>query len=391
MKKSIDRKQEKRRSKELSIYEIYGSKNKEELFDKVMRKEKEVQDLIDFIEYSKCRIEHRFSAINSPLQLFDFIKSTAPPKEKQSYILFTNKKCHPLSLYQVSLDDPDQRKDVIRKGLMSGATNTFLFFHEKDDGTKHLEECNDLLSHLRLTTIDSMRYEEKTTCYISQKSEQKYVLADPSESLKKPFVFEDKKKIESFEGTNEFLHYYAQRMVAGKDIVDHNSYLQEMLKVGFQYEIQEKAGLLLYDKENKVQDLKLYSLGGIDRAIVDMRVIFKEALKADCKGMILFHNHPSGVSEPSEEDFMMSDQVLKISKMIGVEVADHLVIAKESVTSMKDFEFRMQESFSNPERINISEIDSKKAVQEFQKELSYQEPKIEDFLQGSQDITQWKL
>lgn len=71
-----------------SLYERYGCQSKKELYQKVINKDDSVRDLINFIEYSKTRIENKYNAIKSPEDFFDYAKYCVPPTFDKAVLFF---------------------------------------------------------------------------------------------------------------------------------------------------------------------------------------------------------------------------------------------------------------------------------------------------------------
>jgi len=64
--------------------------------------------------------------------------------------------------------------------------------------------------------------------------------------------------------------------------------------------------------------------------------IFQEAIKANCAGIIVAHNHPSGDPTPSPEDVAVTEQIVAAGKLLDIEVLDHLVIGHQRYVSLKE-------------------------------------------------------
>lgn len=72
------------------------------------------------------------------------------------------------------------------------------------------------------------------------------------------------------------------------------------------------------------------SMGAIDQAIAEPRELFKSAILSNAATMILLHNHPSGTLEPSKEDTMMTDRLLKLSVLLGIPLIDHVIVGGDN-------------------------------------------------------------
>lgn len=69
------------------------------------------------------------------------------------------------------------------------------------------------------------------------------------------------------------------------------------------------------------------SEGGISGTVVDMRLIFKDALDHLASHVILVHNHPSGSTVPSKNDIELTKKAIEAGKLLDIKVIDHLIFA----------------------------------------------------------------
>lgn len=68
------------------------------------------------------------------------------------------------------------------------------------------------------------------------------------------------------------------------------------------------------------------SIGSLNASIVHPREAFKGLIRRSCASCILVHNHPSGDTTPSDEDVLLTKQLVECGKIIGIEVLDHVII-----------------------------------------------------------------
>lgn len=99
---------------------------------------------------------------------------------------------------------------------------------------------------------------------------------------------------------------------------------------------QEVFGAVLLDTKNQVIATPKISKGGLSSSIVHPREVFKEAIRRSSAAIILYHNHPSGQPEPSQEDIKITNRLIEAGKLIGIEVLDHVVIGDNVYVSMKE-------------------------------------------------------
>ena len=78
---------------------------------------------------------------------------------------------------------------------------------------------------------------------------------------------------------------------------------------------------------------KLLFKGTLNRSIIHPREIFKEAYLSSAAYIICLHNHPSGNVIPSKEDINMTDYLVKIGKMQGIPVIDHIIMGSNNYYS----------------------------------------------------------
>ncbi|MEA2113651.1 MAG: DNA repair protein RadC [Patescibacteria group bacterium] len=78
------------------------------------------------------------------------------------------------------------------------------------------------------------------------------------------------------------------------------------------------------------------SIGSLNASIVHPREVFAEAIKNKAASVVIVHNHPSGDPEPSEDDLTTTKRLVEAGKILGIEVADHIIVAKDNFFSFKD-------------------------------------------------------
>jgi len=79
---------------------------------------------------------------------------------------------------------------------------------------------------------------------------------------------------------------------------------------------------------------KTISIGSLNRATLLPRDIIIPALEVNASSVILAHNHPSGNCEPSREDVVVTKNIKKSLDLVGLELIEHLVIAKDGWCSV---------------------------------------------------------
>jgi len=78
------------------------------------------------------------------------------------------------------------------------------------------------------------------------------------------------------------------------------------------------------------------SVGSLNASVVHPREVFVEAIKNKAASVVFVHNHPSGDPEPSEDDLLLTKKLVESGKILGIEVFDHIIVAKDSFFSFKN-------------------------------------------------------
>jgi len=101
-------------------------------------------------------------------------------------------------------------------------------------------------------------------------------------------------------------------------------------------ELREEFKIILLNTKLKAIGLIDISVGGLDAAFVDIRIIFAAALKCRATSIILAHNHPSLDTKPSAADLKLTNDIVNAGKLLRITVFDHLIITPKTYYSMAD-------------------------------------------------------
>jgi len=98
---------------------------------------------------------------------------------------------------------------------------------------------------------------------------------------------------------------------------------------------REVFAVLLLDSQHQLLEYKELFFGTIDSASVYPREIAKAALDSGAAAVILAHNHPSGITEPSQADIAITEKIRKALDLIDIRTLDHIIVG-ESPTSLAE-------------------------------------------------------
>jgi DNA repair protein RadC len=112
--------------------------------------------------------------------------------------------------------------------------------------------------------------------------------------------------------------------------------LAEMLLPQYGSRAVEQFGVVLLDTKHRVLRTTVVTVGTVDASIVHPREIFREAASAGAAAIVLFHNHPSGDPEPSQDDVVLTRRVAAAGILMGIDVVDHVILADARYCSMRE-------------------------------------------------------
>ena len=101
-------------------------------------------------------------------------------------------------------------------------------------------------------------------------------------------------------------------------------------------ELLEQFKILLLDRKNNCLAVSDIATGGMAVCIVDPKVIFVTALKANASGIILAHNHPSGNLQPSDQNLVLTRKLSEAGKLLVITILDHLIVTPRNYFSFAD-------------------------------------------------------
>ncbi|HFD88327.1 MAG TPA: JAB domain-containing protein [Gammaproteobacteria bacterium] len=130
------------------------------------------------------------------------------------------------------------------------------------------------------------------------------------------------------EMANRHLHERLQRGDAFTDPGNARQYLQQQLR----HKSMEVFACLFLDTRHRLIEFVELFTGTIDGASVHPREVVKKAISLNAAAVILAHNHPSGLAEPSNADIQITRRLKDALALVDVRVLDHIVVGDECVS-----------------------------------------------------------
>lgn len=130
--------------------------------------------------------------------------------------------------------------------------------------------------------------------------------------------------------------HLAEKLSKGA-VIDNPQVVKDFLSAQLRDEPHEVFGGLFLDSKHHVIAYKNLFYGSINESTVYPRQVIKICLHYNAAAIILAHNHPSGINEPSHSDKILTGELVKALAYIDVKVLDHLIIGEGEPFSMAEW------------------------------------------------------
>ena len=100
--------------------------------------------------------------------------------------------------------------------------------------------------------------------------------------------------------------------------------------------MHEEFHVLFLNRSNKIIKRMKVSQGGLSGTVIDVRIIFKEAINCLASAIIVCHNHPSGNLNPSESDTRITQKIKESGTLLDIQLLDHIIVGGDEYFSYAD-------------------------------------------------------
>lgn len=101
--------------------------------------------------------------------------------------------------------------------------------------------------------------------------------------------------------------------------------------------LQQEVFMVLYlDSQNRLIKEETLFYGTINAASVYPREVLKAALKNNAAALILAHNHPSGIAEPSQADKLITSKLQQALQLVDINILDHIIVGGDNCVSFAE-------------------------------------------------------
>ncbi len=208
------------------------------------------------------------------------------------------------------------REKLLARGAMalSDAELLAIFLRTGIKGKNAIELAREIIAHfggLRQLFASDI----KSFCELKGLGTAKYVQLQACLEMSKRHIAEKLEKGDSINNPKQVKEYLQSHLISRPNEVF--------------------AGLFL-DNQHCVIAYEELFFGTINASSVHPRVVVQRALKHNAAAMIVAHNHPSGVAEPSISDIDITAQLKNALNLIDVRLLDHMIVASHQVISMAE-------------------------------------------------------
>ncbi len=132
----------------------------------------------------------------------------------------------------------------------------------------------------------------------------------------------------SIELSKRYLIRSNKRITSAREVYDE-------LK-NFSTKSQEHFLTITLDGASHIINTRTVFIGTLNQSLVHPREVFADAIADRAAGIIIAHNHPSGTLEASRADIQITQRLQEVSKLVGIELLDHLILSKNGYYSFSD-------------------------------------------------------
>ena len=143
-------------------------------------------------------------------------------------------------------------------------------------------------------------------------------------------------KFAQLKATLELIERYLRSSFDRGEAITDPGLTRRYLKCKLGHHTREVFACMFLDNQHRLISYEELFFGTIDGASVHPREVVKRTLDNNAAAVIFAHNHPSGISEPSQADQRITDRLKSALLLIDVRVLDHMIVGEGEVMSFAE-------------------------------------------------------
>ncbi|WP_241964592.1 JAB domain-containing protein [Paraliobacillus zengyii] len=110
----------------------------------------------------------------------------------------------------------------------------------------------------------------------------------------------------------------------------------ELAKSFLEDKDREHFIVMSLDTKNQPVSINVCHIGSLNASLVSPREVMKAAILSSAASIMVLHNHPSGLTDPSNEDIKVTKRLVEAGNLIGIELLDHIIVGDNTFNSLKE-------------------------------------------------------
>lgn len=144
------------------------------------------------------------------------------------------------------------------------------------------------------------------------------------------------KRVVSEQEILDMAKHLAESKLSKGEILNSPSLVKDHLTILLQEYEYEVFGVIFLDTQHQMLSFSLLFRGTIDNASIYPREVVKEALAINAAAVIFVHNHPSGITEPSQADHRITKRLIEALQTVDIRVLDHFIVGSGKIVSFAE-------------------------------------------------------
>jgi len=127
----------------------------------------------------------------------------------------------------------------------------------------------------------------------------------------------------------ELCGVYLAEGIKDRDLLSSPKAVVDFVRIKLSGLPHEVFMVIYLNTKNEVLKYEIVQEGTVDRAVVFPRRIIEGAIAHHASGLILVHNHPSGHHQPSDEDKLLTQNIIGAARTLDLQILDHIVVGRD--------------------------------------------------------------
>lgn len=144
------------------------------------------------------------------------------------------------------------------------------------------------------------------------------------------------------QASKEMIKRYLYQQLQENEAINNPMIAVRYLQTELENDEREIFMALFLDNHHRLIKVEKLFFGTINQAEVHPREIIKEGLKCNAAAVIIAHNHPSGICEPSDADRQLTEKIKLACELVDIRLVDHIIVGKGDFFSFEEEKFDLE-------------------------------------------------